>query len=226
VRAVTHNSTRQNSVALRIEGAERPNEIVVLGGHLDSVNWSYFGEKNDAPGADDNASGSAANLEALRILLAQGRPQRTIEFFWYAAEEVGLNGSNEIATEYRNQKKDVVAVLQLDMTLFPGKGVGTIGNVTDFTTGWLRDLLVEMNTHYIKARLIDDKCGYACSDHASWYQKGYSTLMPFESDTNSMNNRIHTKDDRMSPAMSLRHAAMFSKIAVSYGMIVANSTLR
>jgi len=226
VRLVDHRSTRQKSVALTLTGANKPSEIIVLGGHLDSINHAMFGDKNNAPGADDNASGSAALAESLRVLLAQGQPQRTIEYFWYAAEEVGLNGSNEIATQYRSQNKDVVAVLQLDMVLFPGLGEGVISSISDYTSGWLRDLLLEINQHYLNVRIVDDKCGYACSDHASWFQKGYSTLMPFEADTKTMNRKIHTPNDRLSPALSAKHAAVFSRIAVAYAMILANSDLR
>ena len=226
VTLVTHQRTGQKSVRLRLEGALRPQEIVVLGGHLDSVNWSYFGDKNKAPGADDNASGSASILEALRVLLKQGQPARTIEFMFYAAEEVGLYGSTEIAQAYKNEGKDVIAVLQLDMTLNPGSGEGTISSVSDFTSGWLRDLLLEWNTHYLNVRIIDDKCGYACSDHAPWYQQGYSTLMPFESHTDTMNKNIHTPNDTLSSGSSLKHAGIFSKIAVVFAMTLANSNMR
>lgn len=225
VELVQHRRTKQNSVRLRLVGAKRPSEIIVLGGHLDSVNWS-MGGINTAPGADDNASGSAALLEALRVILMQGQPERTIEFMWYAAEEVGLYGSTEIADEYEAQKKDVIAVLQLDMTLHPGSGANVISSVSDFTSGWLRDMLVEFNNNYLNIKIIDDKCGYACSDHAPWFNNGYPTLMPFESHTDKMNGRIHTPQDAVNSASSMHHAAIFSKIAVIYGMTLANSDLR
>jgi putative aminopeptidase FrvX len=52
-----------------------------------------------APGADDDASGIAPLLEVLRIALASGwKPKRTVKFMGYAREEVGLRGSNAIAT--------------------------------------------------------------------------------------------------------------------------------
>lgn len=223
---VSHQRTQQKSVRLRIEGSKRPNEVVVLGGHLDSINSSFFGDRNQAPGADDNASGSSALIESLQVLIRQGQPERTVEYFWYAAEEVGLFGSTEIATQYRRENKDVVAVLQLDMTLHPGSGESTISSISDFTSGWLRDILVELNRHYLQVKIIDDKCGYACSDHASWYREGYPTLMPFESSTPTMNRKIHTVEDKLGPSSSLKHAAIFSKIAVAYAMTLANSDMR
>lgn len=226
VSLIEHKKTMQKSVRLRLEGSVRPQETVVLGGHLDSVNWEYFGDKNNAPGADDNASGSAALLEALRVLLKQGQPERSIEFMFYAGEEVGLYGSTDLAKDYKLTKRDVVAVLQLDMVLSPGSGENTISSISDFTSGWLRDLLLEWNSHYLNVKIIDDKCGYACSDHAAWFQQGYPTLMPFESQVKTMNGNIHTPGDTLSHLSSLKHAAIFAKIAVIFGMDLANSTKR
>ena len=57
--------------------------------------------------------------EALRVAMATGyRPDRTVKLIAYAAEEVGLRGSNEIAAQHLSSAIDVVGVLQLDMTLF------------------------------------------------------------------------------------------------------------
>ncbi|RYZ64140.1 MAG: M20/M25/M40 family metallo-hydrolase, partial [Proteobacteria bacterium] len=163
VELVDHRSIGQKSIRARIVGSKRPNEIVILGGHLDSINQDWFGSKA-APGADDNASGSANILEALRIISHQeAAPERTIEFMWYAGEEGGLIGSAEIASDYKAQGKDVVGVLQLDMTLFPGDGAFTLGSMTDFTSAWLRSYFENLNSLYIKAKVVQDKCGYGCS---------------------------------------------------------------
>ena len=65
----------QDSVIASIEGTVLPNEIVLIGGHLDSINAS---NQSDAPGADDNASGIAVVSEVLRVMLASDfRPRRT-----------------------------------------------------------------------------------------------------------------------------------------------------
>lgn len=55
VSRVSHSGYNQQSVLLTITGSERPNEVVVLGGHLDSVNQSGTTESTRAPGADDDA---------------------------------------------------------------------------------------------------------------------------------------------------------------------------
>lgn len=224
IEKVDHRSTPQKSIRLTIPGKSRPDEIVVLGAHFDSINQWSRGDK--APGADDNASGSSNLLEALRVLMQNGPLERTLEFYWYAGEESGLLGSAEIATSYKQENKDVVAVLQLDMTLFPGEGELVIGNVTDFTSAWLRDLFVQLNDVYIGAKLVEDKCGYGCSDHASWYRQGYPTLLPFEATTSSMNRNIHTTRDIITPEMSFKHSAAFSKLAVAFAIELGNSNLR
>ncbi|UXR64082.1 M20/M25/M40 family metallo-hydrolase [Bdellovibrio bacteriovorus] len=222
---ISHTSTKQRSLKVRLVGSERPNEIVVLGGHLDSINQSWGGGKT-APGADDNASGSANLIEALRILMSKAQPKRTIEIFWYAGEESGLLGSAEIAKQYKAEKKDVVAVLQLDMTLFPGSGELVIGSMTDFTSSWLRDYLKAANETYIHARIVDDKCGYGCSDHASWNRQGYPALMPFEATFSKSNKNIHSTRDVITPESNFKHSAAYTKIAVVMGMDLANSDAR
>jgi leucyl aminopeptidase len=221
VESVVHQRIQQHSLKVRIQGAKRPNEIIILGGHLDSIN----NRGGDAPGADDNASGSANLVEALRILLSKSQPERTIEFFWYAGEEGGLIGSAEIAQSYKTQGAKVVAVLQLDMTLFPGAGAMTLGSMTDYTSSWLRSYLETINGLYIKAGITPDRCGYGCSDHASWHRQGYPTLMPFESTMGGRNRAIHTDGDILDSRLNFEHSAIFTKIAVVMAMDLGNSTL-
>lgn len=224
ISTIDHVRTKQKTLRAHIEGKTRPNEIIVLGGHFDSI--SNWGGGPIAPGADDNASGSADLLEAFRILISKSQPERSIEFFWYAGEESGLLGSTEIADEYKKNKKNVIAVLQLDMTLFPGNGEFVIGNVTDFTSAWLRDYLKSMNSTYLKIKLVDDKCGYACSDHASWYRNGYSTLLPFEATLNTMNEKIHSEDDKINSTSDFKHSLVFSKMALIFALDLGNSNLK
>jgi leucyl aminopeptidase len=216
---IDHKSTKQKTVRLILEGAVRPQESVIIGGHLDSITFSG----KVAPGADDNASGSANIIEAVRVILSQPRPARTLEFMWYAGEESGLLGSAEIASAYKSEKRNVIGVLQLDMTLFPGSGEFVIANMTDFTSAWLRDLLKEINDNYLKVKLVEDSCGYGCSDHASWYRQGFPTLSPFESTMRTMNKNIHTAKDIVTPVMSYKHSLVFTKIAIAMAMELGNN---
>jgi leucyl aminopeptidase len=221
---ISHVKTPQPSIRVHVEGRSRPQEVVVIGAHFDSINsWNSGGK---APGADDNASGSANVLETLRVLLTQDQPERSIEFFWYAGEEAGLLGSAEIAAQYKQENKQVIGVLQLDMTAFAGEGETVIGEMTDFTSTWLRDYLRELNTNYVGATWVQDKCGYGCSDHASWYRNGFPTVIPFEARMNTMNQDLHTPSDIVSPSYSFTHSAIFAKLAVAYVLDLGKSTLK
>lgn len=214
---ISHRNTPMNSLRLTIPGSSGSNDIVVAGGHIDSIAQSFFGSGKKAPGADDNASGSANLLEAARILVHHQQPSKTVEIYWYAGEEGGLLGSAEIAADAKEKGKNVVGVLQLDMTLFPGDGEFKIGSMTDFTSQSMRDHLVKLNATYgLGGTIIEDKCGYGCSDHASWYKNGFPTLMPFEATKRRMNSQIHTERDVVNAQSSFRHSAMFTKIAVAF----------
>ncbi len=212
---IAHSSTPMKSIRLTVPGSKFGNEIIVLGGHLDSINQSFWGGKL-APGSDDNASGSANILEVARLLTAQATPpERTVEFYWYAGEEGGLLGSAEIAKSAKDQARNIVGVIQLDMTLFPGDGEFTLGSMTDFTSVDMRDRLRRINSLYAQANIVEDKCGYGCSDHASWYKNGFPTLMPFESTKGKMNGNIHSDKDTVNAASSFKHSAIFSKLALA-----------
>jgi len=223
---INHKSTRQQSLRLKIPGKLNADEVIVLGAHFDSVNHSFFGNSKSAPGADDNASGSSNLIEALKILKTTGQPQRSLEFYWYAGEESGLLGSAEIAKEARAQNRKVIAVLQLDMTLHPGSGQQVVGLVNDFTSPWLRGVFTQMNQVYVKAKILDDTCGYGCSDHASWHRQSYHAVIPFEAVTETMNNEIHTDRDVINSQSSFDHSNTFTKYAILFAMVLGNSDLQ
>lgn len=231
VETVDHKSTRQKSIKLTITGSTRPHEVVVLGGHLDSIN---MGESLlpiaiaflKAPGADDNASGSSNLLETVRVLKQVSKFDRTVEVYWYAGEESGLLGSAEIAKTAKGQNKNIIGVLQLDMTLYPGDGAQVIGLITDYTHPWLRKILTEVNNTYVKARFVNSQCGYACSDHASWTRQGFPAVTPFEATMDSMNKWIHTNFDVIDSKSNFQHSDTFTKLAVLYTLHLANSTLK
>lgn len=75
---------QSQNVTVTLPGSGLPDEIIVVGAHYDSVPVGQ--------GACDNGAGSAIILELLR-LFSEHRPQRTLRFVWFGAEEVGLWGS-------------------------------------------------------------------------------------------------------------------------------------
>jgi Zn-dependent M28 family amino/carboxypeptidase len=96
-------ATVYNTVA-EIRGSEKPEEIVVLGAHLDS--WDL------GTGATDNGTGSMVVLEAARTLQKSGlRPKRTIRFALFSGEEQGLNGSRAYVEAHHDELPRISAAL-------------------------------------------------------------------------------------------------------------------
>ncbi|KLN66292.1 M28 family metallopeptidase [Vibrio sp. VPAP30] len=225
VEQISHSGYNQKSVVLTIEGSEKPNEWVIVGGHLDSTIGSHTDEHTIAPGADDDASGIASVSEIIRVLAENNfKPKRSVAFMAYAAEEVGLRGSQDIANSYKAQGKNVVSVLQLDMTNYKGS-TEDIVFITDYTDSNLTQFLASLIDEYLPSLTYGyDRCGYACSDHASWHKAGYSAAMPFESKFNDYNPKIHTPQDTLQnsdPTGS--HAVKFTKLGLSYVVELANA---
>lgn len=223
VALVSHDGWKQPSVVLTIPGAEIPEEIVVLGGHLDSINgWGNNSAR--APGADDNASGIAVLTETIRVIADSGlRPKRTIQFMGYAAEEVGLRGSQDIASRYAAAGKKVVGVIQFDMSNFAGDG-NVIFLLTDNVDDALSAFTGELIDAYAGVKRSTTECGYGCSDHASWTKKGYPSAMAFESSFDGMNHKIHTADDTLANSGGdASHSAPFAKLAAAFAVELAKT---
>lgn len=207
----------QKSLVLTIPGSTRASEVVVIGGHLDSI--APGGTSSTAPGADDDASGIATLTEVLRALLAADyRPARTLQFMAYAAEEVGLRGSLRIARDYQQRHIDVVGVLQLDMTNYQGSDKD-IWLMKDFTSAAQNTFLTRLIDSYVGATWGLDACGYACSDHAAWHRSGFPASMPFESRTRDRNRKIHTRNDTLETSgNNAAHAVKFARLAAAYAI--------
>jgi len=217
------NCSTQPSVILTIQGAELPNEVVVLGAHLDSINGSAGGSTSQvAPGADDDASGIATLTDVLRVSLANGwRPKRTVKFMGYAAEEVGLRGSNAIAQSFKNAGTNVVGVLQLDMTNYQ-TGSTEMRIVSDYSSADMKQFLADLFDAYLAPLGIQRgtyTCGYGCSDHASWTSAGYPAAIMFEGGTSSggYNPNIHTTGDTLANmGDSAAPSAHFAKLGLAF----------
>jgi leucyl aminopeptidase len=217
-----HASWAQPSVIFTIRGTTLPSEVVVIGGHLDSINSSG----STAPGADDDASGVATFTEVIRAAMARNyRPARTVKFIAYAAEEVGLRGSKEIATWHKNNGVNVVGVLQLDMTNYKGSSTVDVALVTDYTNAAQNTFVRNLITTYVKIPQTNTSCGYGCSDHASWHNLGYAATIPFESTLSASNPYIHTSSDTITRSGgTANHALKFAKIAAAYVAELAKGT--
>lgn len=221
VEQFTHSGWAQKSVIATIQGTDNGSEVVVMGAHLDSINQSGgSAETMRAPGADDDASGVASLTEVLRALVsANYKPRRTIKLMAYAAEEVGLRGSQDIARSFATAGTNVVGVLQLDMTNYKG-AAADIYLFSDYTDASQNTFLSNLIATYLPTLTVGtDRCGYACSDHASWNAQGYAASMPFESSFAADNPNIHSANDTYaSMGSQAEHSLKFARLAAAYAV--------
>lgn len=90
-----------------LPGSKYPNQVVILGAHLDS--WDL------GTGSTDNGTGSMVVLEAARAIIQSGlKPDRTIRFILFSGEEEGLLGSRAYAARHADEADSIQAVLVLD----------------------------------------------------------------------------------------------------------------
>jgi leucyl aminopeptidase len=213
----------QPSVVLTVRGSHWPDEVVVLGAHLDSINGAdRYNPSQLAPGADDDASGIAVLTETLRIALADGwRPKRTVKFMGYAAEEVGLRGSNSIAQGFRAAGVQVIAALQVDMTNYKSGNTTDMKLISDYSNPDLQAFFRQLFDAYLAPRGYTRgsvACGYACSDHASWTAAGYPAAFMFEGgDPAGSFPYIHTTSDTLATmGDSAQHSVKFAQFALAF----------
>lgn len=121
-------ATRLVDVVAIQRGTVRPNEVVIVQGHIDSRNSDAMDAKGDAPGANDDGSGTALVLEAARVLSSQ-KFAGTIVYAVLSGEEQGLYGGKLLADYAKAQGWTVKAVLNNDIV---GNSRGSDG-VTDDT---------------------------------------------------------------------------------------------
>ncbi|MBV7260009.1 M28 family peptidase [Erythrobacter crassostreae] len=137
----------RNAVAIQ-RGTKRPNEVIIVQGHYDSRVTDPLNGTDDAPGANDDGSGSVMILEASRILSQQEYPS-TIIYALLTGEEQGLYGARILADWVEEQGMTVKAVLNNDMI---GNSCGSDGfcdakNVRVFSEGLRAD-----STERLRAR--------------------------------------------------------------------------
>jgi hypothetical protein len=121
--------TSLTNVVATVRGASAPERIYLVSAHIDSRAGDVLAADQDAPGADDDASGVAVVLELARVLATRA-PEATIVLTVVAGEEQGLLGSAWQAQQYRAAHADVEAMLTNDIV---GSSVGDDGSRDPFT---------------------------------------------------------------------------------------------
>lgn len=196
-----------NVIATHI-GTKYPQEYVVLGGHYDS--YSHSG---DAPGADDNASGTSGVMEIARIL-SEYDFERTIVFCAFSGEEYGLYGSAAYASRSAQHGKDILGYFNMDMIgyLKPGNTTMVTSLINPGTAQELADFYTQIVSVYLPDfQVIPASFTGGDSDHTSFNNNGYMGIFPFE-DINNYSPYIHTSNDLVGPSYNNQdQAVVFTK---------------
>lgn len=164
-----------------IPGTES-KKLVLITAHIDSIIFG-IGSSQPAPGADDNASGSAAVFEAARIL-SKYRFKHTIRFVLFTGEEQGLVGSRAYAGRLARDGAEILGVLNMDMIGYDSDkdGAFEIHAGTREPSVQLANVIVQtIKTFEIKLTpdLLESGATNR-SDHASFWSRNYPAVLVIE----------------------------------------------
>ncbi|MEK9138943.1 MAG: M20/M25/M40 family metallo-hydrolase, partial [Bacteroidota bacterium] len=174
-----YSSTWQQNVVATIPGISNPTAELIVGGHHDS----YSSNLSQAPGADDNASGTAAALEMARVLkLVNYQPAYSMRFMGYAAEEAGLRGSASYAQRARAANRDIKAMQNYDMIgnryqAPTDNSVYVVWYTTSEAFSNLHAAMMRIYTPLIPVLTTSYRSG---SDSYSFWQQNYRTVFCIE----------------------------------------------
>jgi carboxypeptidase Q len=134
--AETLPDVKSRNVVAEIVGTEFPNEVVVMGGHIDS--WDV------GQGAMDDAGGSVVAWEAVRLMKDLGlRPRRTVRVVLWTNEENGLRGGNAYHDDHIAEMDDHILAIESDGGVFKPGGFGISGS--DEAVEMVRDIARLLN---------------------------------------------------------------------------------
>jgi len=176
-----------NNIVLEIRGRDNTN-VIVTGAHLDSRNTaSGATATGQAPGADDNGSGSGIQMEMARVIGTQNvRLSYTMRILWFCGEEQGLLGSRNLATAYRVRGDRLLGMFNMDMI---GYKRPNLPSVMSFMTGSasrpLSDEIKAFSRIYLPSLQLGDTSA-CCSDQQSFHAEGFRAAGIFETPTASV----------------------------------------
>ncbi len=186
------NPTLQRNVITTVPGINDDDEIIILGAHYDS--FSYDSYLTEAPGADDNASGTAAILEIARVLKEKNYiPKSSIKLINFAAEEVGRKGSQYYSTEAYDDLEYIKFMMNVDMIGYNSKPLNESEININYYNGFInfREFAFKSFTPFSAVTPIVGTLSEA-SDSYSFYKLGVPSIGFFETDFTPY---YHTKND-------------------------------
>jgi len=190
-----------SNVVGELTGTKTPEKIYVIGAHYDHV-------EGDRPGGDDNASGTAAVLEAARVL-SHYRFESTIRFICFNAEEDGLKGSKDyVKNHVLALGENIAGMINLDLILRPGSDVDSLSVIdaeveTQSThptsVEWVK-LFQQAAIDYVPSLIVDDSIiyGESGSDNDPFLNNGFPAFLVIENsdpDWDVANPYVHNFED-------------------------------
>ena len=172
-----YQGTWQKNVVATLPGIYEPEVYNVVGGHHDS--YSSGNPMVFAPGADDNASGTAAVLEIARVIKENNyQPESTIKFVTFAAEEYGLWGSVDYAQKALIAGMNIKIMINHDMISHTYNPVNQsqvdINRYSGFD--YLRDLAFYCIENYSVLAPSNGSLNSAGSDSYSFWERGFPSV--------------------------------------------------
>ena len=170
------------NVVGEIKGSEKPDEIIVVGGHLDS--WDL------AEGAHDDGAGCVQSIEVLRIMKSLGiKPKRTIRAVMFMNEENGLRGGVKYADLAKQNNEKTIAAVESDEGGFTPRGFGIVGKPEQ------REKIMAWKPLLAPYGLADVGPGSGGADIGPLAQSG-TVLLGFKPDSQRYFDYHHTTMDR------------------------------
>lgn len=195
----TQNGGQRRNVIATLPGVVDPTKVIYLCGHLDSTSPT---PSTCAPGADDNGSGTAAVLEAARIMSGY-LFEYTVKFALFNGEEQGLVGSAAYAAYVAGQDEDILAVYNMDMIAYRGTDPAP-PDLVIYTNSASQAVAANLETAidtYVPGQLDPVVLveALAASDHASFWDYGYHAICSIEEEAwgSDFCPWYHTCDDRI-----------------------------
>lgn len=192
VDSMQFNPTGKNLLAT-LQGTDSQGGKYIVGAHYDNVGLTVF------QGADDNASGSAAVVEAARVLCGQTFPYSIVFALW-DEEEQGLLGSAAYAAEAAANSDTILGYINLDMLGWDGNNDRVIDlHVRAVANSMaLGDRAMQVDSIYnIGNEFHIINPGSGNTDHASFWDNGFTTIGIDEEYDNDFNPYHHTTADSL-----------------------------
>ncbi|MEW6456435.1 MAG: M20/M25/M40 family metallo-hydrolase [Acidobacteriota bacterium] len=176
-----------------LEGKTNPEAIYIICAHYDSYSKNA---KISAPGADDNASGTATMMEIARIL-SEYFFDFSIKFIAFSAEEWGLYGSKHYAEKARTRGERIEGVINLDMIGYADLIPEDLNIILNRFSSWLADRFMLASQSYFPYSITKNlDPSFVYSDHSPFWDKGYDAILGIE-DYKINNPYYHTEYDRL-----------------------------